>query len=144
MRIGIEAQRLFRPHKYGMDIAALELIKTLQEYDNENQYFIFVKPDKDNNLLTVRPNFKLVEIPDSPYPWWEQVSFPRIIKKYNLDLLLLILNPFMHSVSYVGHLSNDGSLILVIAFTGKQQLTFALKGGPGLMFYKNYLTCIPL
>jgi hypothetical protein len=30
LRIGIEAQRLFRPHKHGMDIVALELIRHLR------------------------------------------------------------------------------------------------------------------
>ena len=29
LRIGIEAQRLFRPHEHGMDIVALELIRHL-------------------------------------------------------------------------------------------------------------------
>ena len=47
MRIGIEAQRLFRPHKHGMDRVVLELILNLQVIDKENEYFIFVKPDED-------------------------------------------------------------------------------------------------
>ena len=47
MRIGIEAQRLFRPHKHGMDRVAVELIKNLQVLDKENEYFIFVKPDQE-------------------------------------------------------------------------------------------------
>ena len=49
MRIGIEAQRLFRPHKHGMDRVALELIKNLQQIDKVNEYFIFVKPDEDRS-----------------------------------------------------------------------------------------------
>ena len=47
MRIGIEAQRIFRPHKFGMDIVAIELIRQLQQLDLENEYVIFIKPDKD-------------------------------------------------------------------------------------------------
>jgi hypothetical protein len=44
MRIGIEAQRIFRPRKHGMDIYALELIKNIQKLDRDNEYIIFVKP----------------------------------------------------------------------------------------------------
>lgn len=44
MRIAIEAQRIFRPNKHGMDFVALESIKELQKKDHENEYFIFVSP----------------------------------------------------------------------------------------------------
>ena len=70
MRIGIEAQRLFRPHKHGMDRVALELIKSLQLIDEKNEYFIFVKPDTDNRVLKTTKNFKIVEVPGGPYPIW--------------------------------------------------------------------------
>ena len=36
MRIGIEAQRIFRPKKHGMDVVAIELIRNLQEIDNKS------------------------------------------------------------------------------------------------------------
>ena len=55
LRIGIEAQRLFRPHKHGMDIVALELIKHLQQLDHDNEYFIFVKPDADSKKPIAQP-----------------------------------------------------------------------------------------
>ena len=87
MRIGIEAQRLFRPHKHGMDIVVRELISNLQEIDKENEYFIFVKPDKDSSAISSTANFKVVEISGGPYPWWEQFKLPRIAKSYNCDLL---------------------------------------------------------
>ena len=47
MRIGIEAQRVFRVKKHGMDIYALQLIRHLQLCDTTNDYFIFVKKDVD-------------------------------------------------------------------------------------------------
>ncbi|WP_282135685.1 glycosyltransferase family 4 protein [Seonamhaeicola maritimus] len=87
MRIGIEAQRLFRPHKHGMDIVARELILNLQVIDKENDYFIFVKPDQDKSAIKSTANFKIVEIPGGPYPWWEQFKLPRIAKSYNCDIL---------------------------------------------------------
>ena len=39
MKIGIEAQRIFRPKKHGMDMVVLELIRNLQQTDLENEYF---------------------------------------------------------------------------------------------------------
>ncbi|NAS32699.1 glycosyltransferase [Flavobacteriaceae bacterium R38] len=87
MRIGIEAQRLFRPHKHGMDRVALELIRNLQLIDQENEYFIFVKPDEDNDVITNSHNFNIVEIPGSPYPVWEQLKLPKFVQKYNCDIL---------------------------------------------------------
>ena len=87
MRIGIEAQRLFRTHKHGMDRVALELIKNLQVIDKENEYFIFVKPDEDTTAISESSNFNIVEIPGGPYPYWEQVKLPNVAKAYHCDIL---------------------------------------------------------
>ena len=87
LRIGIEAQRLFRPHKHGMDIVALELIRHLQQLDHDNEYFIFVKPDTDHGVLQETPNFHLVEVSGGPYPYWEQVLLPRAARQAQVDLL---------------------------------------------------------
>ena len=51
MKIGIEAQRIFRQKKHGMDMVALELIRNLQQTDLDNEYFIFVRPDVDNKVI---------------------------------------------------------------------------------------------
>jgi glycosyltransferase involved in cell wall biosynthesis len=87
MRIGIEAQRIFRKKKHGMDMVALELIHNLQHLDTENEYYIFVRADEDRQVLTESPNFHIVEISGGPYPWWEQVLLPRAVKKYGCELL---------------------------------------------------------
>jgi glycosyltransferase involved in cell wall biosynthesis len=87
MRIGIEAQRIQRRKKHGMDIVAVELIRHLQQADAENEYFIFVKPGEDPDVIRETANFHIVEIPPSPYPYWEQVALPRYAVKYRLDLL---------------------------------------------------------
>ena len=42
MKIAIEAQRIFRVNKHGMDFVALEVIRELQKIDRENEYFILV------------------------------------------------------------------------------------------------------
>ena len=87
MRIGIEAQRLYRKNKHGMDIVALELIKGLQKVDKENEYFIFIKEDEDKQILEATDNFHLVELSSSVYPIWEQYTLPKAVKEYKIDLL---------------------------------------------------------
>lgn len=87
LRIGIEAQRLFRAHKHGMDIVALELIKQLQLLDQHNEYFIFVKPDVDNQVLPEAANFRIVEVAGGPYPSWEQWALPRAARAAGVQLL---------------------------------------------------------
>ena len=39
MKIAIEAQRIFRKEKHGMDYVALETIRELQKIDQQNEYF---------------------------------------------------------------------------------------------------------
>ena len=43
MKIGIEAQRIFRRNKHGMDYVVLEEIKQLQKIDSRNEYFLLQK-----------------------------------------------------------------------------------------------------
>lgn len=86
MRIGIEAQRLFRKRKHGMDIVAFELIKGLQSLDKEHEYFIFTKKGTDPCIQSSE-NFTVVETGYFPYPIWEQLVLPRLAKKHKIDLL---------------------------------------------------------
>lgn len=86
MRIGIEAQRLLRPHKHGMDIVALETIAALAE-NPDHEYVIFVKPDVSRVGLPKAPNVTVVELPGGPYPVWEQYALPKAVQQYDLDLL---------------------------------------------------------
>ncbi|SEW50291.1 glycosyltransferase family 4 protein [Chitinophaga arvensicola] len=87
MRIGIEAQRLFRPKKHGVEIVALELIKHLQQTDKENEYFVFVKEDVDDTCILPTENFQIIKLPSASYPLWEQWLLPRALKQYKLDVL---------------------------------------------------------
>jgi len=87
MKIGIEAQRLFRKKKHGIEFVAIELIKNLQVIDKKNQYFIFVKSDEDNTSIKETENFKIVEINACSYPIWEQFVLPYEVKRHNCDLL---------------------------------------------------------
>lgn len=86
MKIAIEAQRIFRKNKHGMDFVALELIRQLQLIDTKNQYFILVAPGEDI-CLKATANFKIIEIKCPTYPLWEQVALPIAVKKINPDIL---------------------------------------------------------
>ncbi len=87
MRIGIEGQRLYRKKKHGMDMVALELIKELQKIDHENEYVIFIKPDKDNRIFQETSNFKFVELEGGSYPVWEQKVLPKAALEEDCDIL---------------------------------------------------------
>ena len=86
MRIGIEAQRVFRRNKHGMDYVVLQEIKELQKIDHQNEYFVFVAPGVDRCLKDTE-NVHIIVIGESFYPVWEQITLPRAAKKYNLDIL---------------------------------------------------------
>lgn len=86
MRIGIEAQRVFRRNKHGMDYVVLQEIKELQQIDHKNEYFVFVAPGVDRCLKDTK-NVHIIVIGESFYPVWEQITLPKAVKKYNLDIL---------------------------------------------------------
>ncbi len=46
MRIAIEAQRIFRKDKHGMDFVILETLKELQKRKDGNEYYVFVAPGR--------------------------------------------------------------------------------------------------
>lgn len=86
MRIAIEAQRIFRTNKHGMDFVALESIRELQKKDHENEYFIFVSPGEDH-CLRESDNLRIIELRCPTYPLWEQVALPRAVARIKPDLL---------------------------------------------------------
>ncbi|MBI1182696.1 glycosyltransferase [bacterium] len=87
MRIGIEAQRIFRPHKHGMDIVALEVLRELQQLPSEHEFVVFVKDDEDHTCLTDSANMQIVKVPGKTYVDWEQIALPKAAKKAGIDLL---------------------------------------------------------
>lgn len=86
MKIAIEAQRIFRKEKHGMDYVALETIRELQKIDKENEYFILVSPGEDT-CLQESSNMHIVTISFPSYPLWEQIGLPMALNKIRPDLL---------------------------------------------------------
>ena len=86
MRIGIEAQRIFRKNKHGMDYVVLQEIRELQKIDTRNEYFVFVAPG-DDRCLEDTQNVHILEIGGDFYPLWEQVTLLKAANELNLDML---------------------------------------------------------
>ena len=72
MKIAIEAQRIFRKEKHGMDYVALETIRELQKIDKQNEYFILVSPG-DDICLQESANVHIVTVN------WPSYLFPKRI-----------------------------------------------------------------
>lgn len=86
MKIAIEAQRIFRSNKHGMDFVALETIRELQKRKDGNQYYVIVAPGEDR-CLKESDNLSIIELRCPSYPLWEQVALPCMVKRLGVDLL---------------------------------------------------------
>ncbi len=86
MRIGIEAQRIFRKNKHGMDYVVLQEVKELQKMETGDEYFVFVKPGEDH-CVNDSEHVHVIELSCPSYPLWEQWALPRAAKKYNIEIL---------------------------------------------------------
>lgn len=98
-RIGIDARFWGEagPGRYTSN-----LVKELEKLDNENKYFIFLT---DRGYSDYKPHNKNFTKVKANYRWYslaEQLTYPELLYKYNLDLLhfaqfnmpLLYLKPF--------------------------------------------------
>lgn len=120
MKIVIEAQRLFRSKKHGMEIVALETIKELQKIDEHNHYTILVRKDQDHLCIQKTRNFNIRQLSARSFPTWEQITLPAFLKKAKPDLLhctantapLFVSTPMVvtiHDVIYMESMNFSGS-----------------------------------
>lgn len=86
MKIGIEAQRIFRPDKHGMDFVILEVLRQLQLKDKKNEYIVFVAPGQDHCIESTE-RMRIVELKCPTYPLWEQWALPRAVRNAKVELL---------------------------------------------------------
>lgn len=86
MKIAIEAQRVFRPDKHGMDYVVLEQLLEIQRTDTENEYFVIVAPGEDH-CLQESERMHIIELKCPTYPLWEQIALPSVLRKLKPDLL---------------------------------------------------------
>jgi glycosyltransferase involved in cell wall biosynthesis len=98
MKIGIEAQRIFRPKKHGMDVVAIELIKNLQAIDPTNEYTVFGRSGV-NDVFAEGGNFSVNTFSSLTYADWEQVGLVRKVNEWKADLLHCTANTAPLSLS---------------------------------------------
>jgi glycosyltransferase involved in cell wall biosynthesis len=106
MLIAIEAQRIFRKHKHGMDVVALELLRQLQKLDKKNEYLLIAADGPDKTCVTRTENFSAKIIPGFTYAGWEQLSLPAALKK--------IKPSFVHCTANTAPLKCPTPLILTL------------------------------
>ncbi len=106
MKVAIEAQRLFRKKKHGMEIVALEIIKELQHLNSTDTFFVLVKNDEDEECISETSNFKIKKIAAISYPFWEQIKLPKALKKIKPDIL--------HCTANTAPLFFSGKLVITI------------------------------
>jgi glycosyltransferase involved in cell wall biosynthesis len=85
-KIFIEAQRLFRKQKHGMDVVALELLHRLQNEETSYDKTVLVKKDKDHCFQSSK-NLTVKILPAIFYPFWEQLVLPLFVSKQKNSLL---------------------------------------------------------
>ena len=133
MKIAIEAQRIFRPNKHGMDFVALETIRELQKMDHENEYFIFVSPGEDR-CLESSENMHIIELKCPTYPLWEQMALPRAVKRIKPDLLKQHRSPALPCSFGIDtarhHLSGKTAVVQSVMVSGNGLALPAAGGSP--------------
>jgi glycosyltransferase involved in cell wall biosynthesis len=88
MRIGIDA-RFFGTLGKGLGRYTQKLIENLEKIsaESENQYFVFLRKENFDEYQPKNKNFHKIL---ADYQWYtisEQVNMPKILNKYNLDLV---------------------------------------------------------
>lgn len=83
MRIGIDA-RLYSQSGIGRYIK--NLLIHLQKIDKKNEYVVFLM-DEDFKEVSLKNNFKKVRANITWYGVSEQIKMPKLLNKYNLDLV---------------------------------------------------------
>lgn len=125
MKIAIEAQRIFRKKKHGMDFVALEMIRELQKIDLENEYYILTANGEDDSVLQESKNFRIIKIKCHSYLLWEQVALPCYLLKLKPDIL--------HCTSNTGPLLYFGCMVLTL----HDVIFLEKRGVPNRSFYQQ-------
>ncbi len=86
MKIGIDA-RFFGSIGKGLGRYIQKLIENLEKVDRENQYYVFLCRENWNEYQPRNPNFSKIMTDIPWYGFREQFWFPRILRKFKLDLV---------------------------------------------------------
>jgi len=86
MKIGIDA-RFYGSVGKGLGRYAQKLIENLENIDDENQYFVFLLKENFDEFQPNNKNFQKVLADFRWYTFAEQIKFPLLLRKYNLDVM---------------------------------------------------------
>jgi len=86
MKIGIDA-RLYGTRHGGIGRYTEQLLKHLEKADTQNQYVVFLQKDEFDGYQPKNPNFSKVLADFKAYSGGEQLKFPQLLKKHNLDFV---------------------------------------------------------
>ena len=86
MRIGIDA-RFCGPIGKGLGRYTQKLITHLEKIDQRNQYVVFLRQDNWEVYQPAKENFQKALADFQWYSWQEQIGMPKVLKKYDLDLV---------------------------------------------------------
>lgn len=86
MRIGIDA-RLYGTKNGGIGRYTEELIRNLEQIDQNNEYYIFLAGDNFDDFQPANPKFHKVSADFKVYGVFEQLLYPFLLNKYKLDLV---------------------------------------------------------
>ena len=84
MKIGIDARFC---NESGVGRYIRNLIKSLSEIDDVNDYFVFVSQQFDNKIIKDKKTWKLITTDMRWHALNEQLKFPSLLNKANLDLM---------------------------------------------------------
>ncbi len=121
MKIGIDA-RMYRSSTGGIGVYSQNLIKNLAKIDKQNQYYIFLGDEDLEEYDLKQSNFHPIKANYAHYKLKEQFLFPKLLNKYNLDLVHFL--NFNHPIIYQGKfIASIHDLTMVKAPSGKNQLS---------------------
>ncbi|MDA2935810.1 glycosyltransferase [Patescibacteria group bacterium AH-259-L05] len=133
MKIGIDA-RFYGPHGKGIGRYTQKLLASLEKFDHNNEYYVFLRQENFDLYKPQNPKFHKVL---ADYPWYsfkEQVVFPFKLYMYGLNLVHFFhFNvPFLYKKKFVVTIhdlihhkaSREASTLSFILFYGKRLLYF--------------------
>jgi len=153
MRIGIDA-RFYGSAAKGLGRYTSELITHLERIHDGHEYVVFLRADNFDAYAPKDPRFTKV-LADFPwYGWREQLLFPRLLRKHNLDLVhfphfnvpMLYRGPFMctiHDLILLSHPSKRattlGPLLFWIKFAAyKAVISHAIRKAVAVLAVSEY------
>lgn len=150
MRIGIDA-RFYKELGIGRYIR--NLINCLQRLDDKNEYYIFLL-NEDLDKFDLKSNFKKIGVNFKWYSVNEQIKYPGVLKKYNLDLVhfphfnvplmyrdrfVVTIHDLIHNHFQTKEVSSKGLLSYSIKKFGYWSvLNHAVKSSSAIITVSNY------